>query len=196
MAVAQLGLDLAVGVKVVHMAEGAVGAFGAQVVAGQSVVVFGAQGRNNGAVADEPGVVVERAAVGFQVVEAHAVLVPLADAPAEGWGDAFLVDLGAPVVGLVRHDVQTQGRVLARDPVEVPRQAALVAAAQGEVHLVFLQQLGRLVDLVDHAASRAFAKQHGRRSLEHFDAVLVEGVALDQRGVAQAVHIDVARLPE
>ena len=61
---------------------------------------------------------------------------------------------------------------------------------------MLLQQLGRLVDLVDHAASRPFAKQHGRRSLEHFDAVLVEGVALDQRRVAQPVHIDVAGLPE
>ncbi|MNV56487.1 hypothetical protein D3C71_1487750 [compost metagenome] len=48
-----------------------------------------------------------------------------------------------------------------------------------------------LVHLVDHATGGALAEQHRRRALEHFNAVVVECVALDQRSVLHAVHIDV-----
>jgi hypothetical protein len=52
------------------------------------------------------------------------------------------------------------------------------------------------VDLIDHAARGAFAKQHGGRTLEHFHSVQVEGVAFDQGRVAQAVYVNVASLLE
>ena len=195
-AVAQGGLELGVLAEAVQVAQGGVAAFGLEVVAGQSVVVLGRQGRLDLAVGREPGVVVERLTVGFEVVQADRELVTRADGPAIAGSDALLVDAGAVVVGLVRHRVDAQRRVLAGLEVEVASHAQFIAAADGDIDLVLVHQIGLLADLVHHATGRALAEQHRGRSLQHFDAAVVEGVALDQRRVAQAVDVDVAGLAE
>ena len=165
-------------------------------VAGQTVVVAGFERRVDLAVHHAPGVVVQRAALGFEVVQADGELIARADAPGEGGRNAALVLLGAVVVELLHHGVQAEGRVFASLEVEVARGAVVLAGAVGVRGFVLVDQQGRLVDLVDHAAGRTLAEQHGGRALEHFDAVQVEGVALDQRGVLHAVHIDIARLAQ
>ena len=55
-----------------------------------------------------------------------------------------------------------------------------------------VDQQGFLVDLVDDTAGGAAAKQHGRRATQHFDAVVVEGVAFVLRRVLHAVDHQIA----
>ena len=194
LAVAQARGQLAVVVKAVDVAQRDVLRRRVVVVAGQTVVLAGFQWHVDLAVGREaPGVVVERAALGFEVVQPDGELIARADAPGKRGCNAALVLLGTVVVVLLHHGVQAEGRVLARHPVEVAGGAVVLAGAQRVAGFVLVDQQRVLVDLVDHAAGRALAEQHGGRALEHFDAVVVEGVALDQRGVLHAVHIDVAR---
>ena len=61
---------------------------------------------------------------------------------------------------------------------------------------MLVDQQGRLAHLVDHAAGRALAEQHRGRALEHFHAVVVERIALQQRGVFHAVVVNVACLAQ
>ena len=148
------------------------------------------------AVLEDPGVVVERAALDVQVIEAHGEFVARADAPAVGGRDAELALFRAPVVGVVRHCVDAQGGVLAGVEVEVAGEAVQVAGADGVVHLVLVHQEGLLADLVDHAAGGALAEQHRGGALEHFHPVLVERVTLVQRAIPHAVAVDVAGLTQ
>ena len=53
-----------------------------------------------------------------------------------------------------------------------------------------------LADLVNNAPRGATAKQHGRRTAQHFHAVIVKGVAVVLGDVAHAVTINVARSAE
>ena len=76
--------------------------------------------------------------------------------------------------------------------VEVTHHAAVVVAAHGHVDLVFIHQARHFVNQVDRAACGATAKQHRGRAAQEFDAVEVEGVAVVERGVAQAIHKNIA----
>ena len=196
-ACAQSGLQLAAIVKAVGMAQGEVLRGGVEVVAGQTVVVFRWQGgKNLPVLAQHPGVVVERATFHVQVVQAHRKLVACAYTPGKRGRQALFFLARTVVIGVVNHGVQAQGGVFTRDEVEVARQPVVLACAVGVRGLVLVHQQGRFVDLVDHATGGAFAKQHGGRAFEHFDAVEVEGVALLQGGVFHAVGVDVTGLKQ
>ena len=71
-------------------------------------------------------------------------------------------------------------------------QALVAVCAEGDVDLVLGDQPWLLAHLVDDAAGRPPAKQHGRRATQHFNAVRVKGVAVVLRNVAQTVLINVA----
>ena len=195
-AVAQLGLQLAAVCEAVKVRDGAVGGGGVEVVAVEPVEAVGGQRGHDLAVTDEPRVAVAAAAAHAQVVEADRELVGGADAPAVGGRDAPLVLLGAPVVGVVAHHVQTEGRVLAGDEVEIALDALFLAGADGDADFLLVHQEGLLADLVDHTAGGALAEQHRGRALDDFHTVVVEGVALVQAAVAHAVAVDVAGLAE
>ncbi|EKD98452.1 MAG: hypothetical protein ACD_23C00424G0002 [uncultured bacterium] len=140
--------------------------------------------------------VVGRAALGFKVVQPDGELVAGADAPGKRGRNAALVLLGAVVVGFLHHGIQAKRRVFAGDKIEVARGTVVIAGTEGVCRLMLVNQQGGLVHLVDHAAGGSLAKEHGSRALEHFHAVLVEGVAFDQRRVFQAVDVDVTGLAQ
>ena len=191
--VAQLRLQLAPIVKAVGVRQRGVRGLGVELVVVEAVIVARAQRGHDHAVADEPGVVVGRAATRIQVVQAHREFVARADAPAEAGRHADLFLLAAPVAGVVRQRVDAEGRILARLEVEVAGDAFHAARAHRRVHLMLVHQERLLADLVDQAAGGALAEQHRCRALDHFHAVVVERVALVQRAVAHAVAVDVAR---
>ncbi len=133
-----------------NMTEGGVSALRLEVVAGQTIVVFGWQGRNNHIVGGEPRVVVQRRAIGFQVVHPDRKLVGQANAPAVGGGNALLVHVSAVVVSVVHHGVDAQCGVVAGLDVEVAGQARFFARTDRQVDLMLVHQEGLLADLVDH----------------------------------------------
>ena len=193
-AVAQARLQLAAIAKTVDMAQRQVLRRGVQIVAVQTIVVAGGQRGHDLAVVADPGMVVVGAAFDIQRIQADGKLVACADAPGKGGCNAAFVLAGAVVVGVVHHGVEAQCGVLAGLEVEVTGEAVFLAGAQGVRDFVLVDQQRRLVDLVDHAAGRALAKQHGGRALEHFDAVEVERIAFVQGGILHAIGVDVARL--
>ena len=91
----------------------------------------------------------------------------------------------APKLSALHHGVRAEGRVFARDELKSPVNAVRVAGAVGVRGLRAGRSAGGLAHLVDHAAGQA--EQHRGRAPEHFNAVVVEGVALQQRGVLHAV---------
>ena len=76
---------------------------------------------------------------------------------------------------------QAEGRVFASDEVEVTRDARRVARAVGVRGFRAGRSTGGLAHLVDHAAGRALPNSIEAEAAEHFHAVVVEGVALQQR---------------
>ncbi len=196
LAVAQARLQLATVAKAVNVAQRDVLRRGVEVVAGQAVVVFRRKCGHDLAVVVDPRAVVAGAAFDIQGVQADRKLIARADPPGKRRRYAALVLLGPVVVGVVYQGVEAQCGVLAGLEVEVTGEAVFLAGAQGVRDFVLVDQQRRLVDLVDHAAGRALAKQHGGRALEHFDAVEVEGVALVQWRILHAIGVDVPRLAE
>ena len=165
-------------------------------VAGETIVVLRWQRRDDLAVVDDPGMVVVGTALDVEVVQADGEFVARANAPGKGGCNAALFLLGAVVVGVVDHGVDAQCGVLAGLEVEIALGAVELARAQGVGDFMLIDQQRCLVDLVDHATRGALAEQHGGRALEHFDAVVVEGVALVERSVLHAVDVDVAGLAQ
>ena len=181
------------------MAQRGVGGLACVVVAGHAVIGLGVQGQQGGVrhgragVRADPGHAVVHAVVVVQVVQAQQELVLLANAEAVSACNPLLVDAaaGAIVVGFVVHRVQAQGRAFASLDVEVTRDAAVFVVAQRHVHLMLVQQQRLFVHLVDGTTGGATAEQHGSRSAQDFHAVVVEGIAVVEGGVADTVHKNV-----
>ena len=140
--------------------------------------------------------VVDGPAFGLQVIQPDRKFIPCANAPRKRGRNAALVLLGTIVVRVLHDGVEAKRSVLARQKVEVARGAVVFAAAKGVRRFVLVDQQRSFVDLVHHTAGGALAKQHGGRSFEDFDAVVVERVALNQRRIFHAVDVDVTRLAE
>ena len=94
-------------------------------------------------------------------------------------------------IALEAHQVQAQGSGAAEGLVEVEGRASLGPAAHRAADLVERGELGGLADLIDDAAGRAAAEQHGGGALEHLDRLQVEGVAGVLAEVADPVDVDV-----
>ena len=151
-----------------------------------------------GAARSNPRHAIVDAVVVFEMVETKLELVAGADAPTKRAGRAPLVDARscAVAVRFGLHEVESHRGVFTGLPVEVGNNAFVVVAAQREVHLVLIDESRFLVDLIHRATGRAASEQHRGRATEHLEAVEIEGVAIVERRVTDAVDEDVAALGE
>ena len=111
----------------------------------------------------DPAHTIVHAVVVVQAVQAERKLVCGSDTKAVVGGDAALVDgaAGGIVVRFGDHGVDAQASVFASLDVEVAGDAAVVVAAQRGGHFIFGNGARLFAGLVDRAARRATAKQHG-----------------------------------
>ncbi len=86
------------------------------------------------------------------------------------------------------HQVDAHRAGVAEHIVHVGRAAHLGIRAAGDREILDRIKLRRLQHLVDHAAGRAAAEQCRGRALVDLDALVIEGVAVVEAGVAQPVH--------
>ena len=186
--------------EAVEVAEARRRRLAAVLVAGHAVVGARVQrqqrrlGHARGRGRADPRHAVVHAVVVVEVGDGQRELVAFAHAPAVGARQTRLVDRRprAVVVGRGVHHAQAQRRTLAGAEVEVPDDALVVVVAHGHIDLVFVDQAGRLRDLVDRAASGAAPEQHRRRAAQHLDAVEEEGIPVIERRVAHAIDEHVA----
>ncbi len=169
--------------------------FGVVVVAFQPVeIARGQRGVDLAVRRQAPRVVVDRAAFGGQVVRADGELVRLM--PQEKLGAMPRLFCWARSRQLLHHGVQAEGRVFAGDEVEVTRDAVRVARAVGVRGFVLVDQQGDLLTWLTTPPVVVLAEQHRGRALEHLNPVVVEGVALQQRGILHAVVVNVTGLAQ
>ena len=157
-------------------------------------------GRHGSGATVEPAKTPVWPVVVVQVIQAQRKLVGCANSqsivqrqPTPACCGTFVV---TPAVAVSGHCVDAQGRIAFKLKVEVTLQAHVVFGADRCVGLLLGHQTRLFADLVDDAACGATAKQHGRRTAQHFHAVIIEGVAVVLGDVAHAVTVNVARSAE
>ena len=92
-------------------------------------------------------------------------------------------------IGSVGHGVQTKSHRRTERLIDVRGAAEVSAAAGAEGPCVVGLELGSLADLVDDPAGGTATEVNGRGSLEHFNALDIEGVAEIGPLIAHAVQI-------